>query len=51
MEAIKQEFNVSYNQFVNQSEIIVDLRTDVAEDLMQIEGLIDSVKKKIVLAD
>ena len=41
MEAIKQEFNVSYNQFVNQSEIIVDLRTDVAEDLMQIEGLID----------
>ena len=51
MEAIKQEFNVSYNQFVNQSEIIVDLRTDVAEDLMQIEGLIEGVKKKIVLAD
>ena len=47
MEAIKQEFNVSYNQFVNQSEIIVDLRTDVAEDLMQIEGLIDGKLLKL----
>ena len=51
MESIKQEFNVSYNQFVNQSEIIVDLRADVVKDLMQIEGLIEGVKKKIVLAD
>jgi hypothetical protein len=31
--------------------LIVDLKKDVTEDIMIIEGLIDGVKKKITLAD
>jgi hypothetical protein len=50
IDSIREEFYSSINNCKRQHKIIVDLKKDVSEDIMKIEGMIDGVKKKIMLA-